>query len=105
MLDVIGAGATASSAQDWEAVWRGSPESVKAREELDRIHAEGRKQGAVKATFTSDFAASWMAQAKTLLRRDFHFRWRDVRFPSFDLDLSLTFVASRRTYWRNWSST
>ncbi|KAJ7852077.1 ABC-2 type transporter-domain-containing protein [Mycena olivaceomarginata] len=89
MLDVIGAGATASSAQDWEAVWRGSPESAKAREELDRIHAEGRKQGAVKATFTSDFAASWMAQAKTLLRRDFHFRWRDPTYLLAKLVLNI----------------
>ncbi|KAJ7856447.1 pleiotropic drug resistance ABC transporter [Mycena olivaceomarginata] len=64
MLDVIGAGATASSAQDWEA-------------------------GAVKATFTSDFAASWMAQAKTLLRRDFHFRWRDPTYLLAKLVLNI----------------
>ncbi|KAJ7364390.1 pleiotropic drug resistance ABC transporter [Mycena albidolilacea] len=89
MLDVIGAGATASSTQDWEAVWRGSPESAKAREELDRIHAEGRKQGAVKATFTSDFASSWMLQAKTLLRRDFRFRWRDPTYLLAKLVLNI----------------
>ncbi|KAJ7852075.1 hypothetical protein B0H14DRAFT_3085739 [Mycena olivaceomarginata] len=89
MLDVIGAGATASSTQDWEAVWRGSPESAKAREELNRIHAEGRKQAAVKATFTSDFAASWMLQAKTLLRRDFRFRWRDPTYLLAKLVLNI----------------
>ncbi|KAJ7815522.1 pleiotropic drug resistance ABC transporter [Mycena olivaceomarginata] len=89
MLDVIGAGATASSTQDWEAVWRGSPESAKAREELDRIHAEGRKQAAVRATFTSDFAASWMLQAKTLLRRDFRFRWRDPTYLLAKLVLNI----------------
>ncbi|KAJ7196400.1 pleiotropic drug resistance ABC transporter [Mycena pura] len=89
MLDVIGAGATASSAQDWEAVWRGSTESAKAREELNRIHAEGRKQGSVKATFTSDFAASWMLQAKSLLTRDFRFRWRDPTYLLAKLVLNI----------------
>ncbi|KAJ7261710.1 ABC-2 type transporter-domain-containing protein [Mycena haematopus] len=89
MLDVIGAGATASSAQDWEAIWRNSPESAKARAELERIHAEGRGRGAVKATFTSDYAASWMQQATRLLRRDFRFRWRDPTYLMAKLILNI----------------
>jgi ATP-binding cassette subfamily G (WHITE) protein 2 (SNQ2) len=83
ILDVIGAGATASSTLDWEAIWRNSSESAKAREELDRIHAEGRSRGAVKATFTAKYASTWIMQATSLLRRDFRFRWRDVCFPPF----------------------
>ncbi|KAJ7476163.1 pleiotropic drug resistance ABC transporter [Mycena latifolia] len=80
MLDVIGAGATASSAQDWEAIWRNSPESAKAREALERIHDEGRSRGAVEATFHSNYATPWMDQAVTLFRRDIRFRWRDPTY-------------------------
>ncbi|KAJ6520879.1 pleiotropic drug resistance ABC transporter [Mycena vulgaris] len=80
MLDVIGAGATASSDQDWEAVWRNSPESAKAQEALQRIHAEGRSRGAVEATFHSAHATSWMNQATNLFKRDVLFRWRDPTY-------------------------
>ncbi|KAJ7852054.1 pleiotropic drug resistance ABC transporter [Mycena olivaceomarginata] len=78
MLDVIGAGATASSTQDWEAVWRRSPESARAKEDLDRIHAKGRSRGAAETTFTSTFATSWVQQTSSLFARDFRARWRDV---------------------------
>ncbi|KAK6996716.1 pleiotropic drug resistance ABC transporter [Favolaschia claudopus] len=77
MLDVIGAGATATSEQDWEAVWRRAPESGRAREELERIHAQGRIRGAVQATFTSTYATSWFQQFAALYRRDLTARWRD----------------------------
>ncbi|KAF7374594.1 Brefeldin A resistance protein [Mycena sanguinolenta] len=98
MLDVIGAGATATSAKDWEAVWRSSPESGKARAELERIHAEGRGRGAVKATFTSDYATSWMEQATRLLGRDFRFRWRDPTYLIAKLVLNIAaglFIGAR----------
>lgn len=80
MLDVIGAGATASSTQDWEAVWRKSPDSAKAWEDLEQIHTEGRSRGAVEATSSSTFAAPWIKQAIALLKRDSRYRWRD---PSY----------------------
>ncbi|KAF7360014.1 Pleiotropic drug resistance ABC transporter [Mycena venus] len=80
MLDVIGAGATASSAQDWEAVWRRSSESKRAQEDLDRIHADGRNRGAVQANFTSTFATGWMTQTTSLFKRDFRARWRDPTY-------------------------
>ncbi|KAJ7110524.1 pleiotropic drug resistance ABC transporter [Mycena epipterygia] len=80
MLDVIGAGATASSVQDWYAIWRRSPESAKARDELERIHAEGRTRGAVEATFHANYATPWMQQARSLWRRDVRFRWRNPTY-------------------------
>ncbi|KAJ6507866.1 pleiotropic drug resistance ABC transporter [Mycena vitilis] len=89
MLDVIGAGATATSTQDWEAVWRKSPESAKAREELERIHTDGRSRGAVKATFTATYATPWTQQAASLLRRDFRFRWRDPTYLLSKLVLNI----------------
>ncbi|KAJ7168526.1 pleiotropic drug resistance ABC transporter [Mycena filopes] len=89
MLDVIGAGATAASTQDWEAVWRKSPDSAKAHEELDRIHTEGQSRGAVQATFTSDFATPWMQQASALFTRDFRFRWRNPTYLMAKLLLNI----------------
>ncbi|KAF8206136.1 P-loop containing nucleoside triphosphate hydrolase protein [Mycena galopus ATCC 62051] len=80
MLDVIGAGATASSTEDWETIWRRSPESARGKEELERIHAMGRSRGAVQATFTSTFATSWFSQASSLFKRDFLARWRDPTY-------------------------
>ncbi|KAJ7126742.1 ABC-2 type transporter-domain-containing protein [Mycena epipterygia] len=89
MLDVIGAGATASSKQDWEAIWRKSPESAKAQAELQRIHAEGRSRGAVKETFHSSYATPWMQQATSLLKRDIRFRWRDPTYLVAKLVLNI----------------
>ncbi|KAJ7261720.1 ABC-2 type transporter-domain-containing protein [Mycena haematopus] len=90
MLDVIGAGATASSPQNWGEVWRGSPESARARDELDRIHAKGQSRGQVRATSTSAFAASWIQQVTSLLKRDFLARWRDPSYLIAKLVLNVT---------------
>ncbi|KAJ7707403.1 P-loop containing nucleoside triphosphate hydrolase protein [Mycena rosella] len=80
MLDVIGAGATASSAQDWGAIWRQSSESAAEQAALERIHAEGRSRGAVETAIHSNYAATWMQQATSLFRRDIRFRWRDPTY-------------------------
>ncbi|KAJ7757814.1 hypothetical protein DFH07DRAFT_958679 [Mycena maculata] len=69
MLDVIGAGATADSKQDWEAVWRQSPESTKAQNELEKIHAEGRNH--------------------YLIKRDIRFRWRNPTYLLAKLVLNI----------------
>ncbi|KAJ7285271.1 pleiotropic drug resistance ABC transporter [Mycena rebaudengoi] len=89
MLDVIGAGATAASTQDWEAVWRKSPESDKVRAELERINSEGRSRGPVQATFTSEFATPWRQQMKSLLSRDIRFRWRNPTYLLAKLILNI----------------
>ncbi|KAJ7649950.1 pleiotropic drug resistance ABC transporter [Roridomyces roridus] len=89
MLDVIGAGATATSEQDWEAIWRNCPESIKAREELEKIHTEGRARGAVQATFKNKYATPWIQQATLLLRRDARFRWRDPTYLIAKLVLNI----------------
>ncbi|KAJ7762052.1 pleiotropic drug resistance ABC transporter [Mycena maculata] len=89
MLDVIGAGATASSVQDWEAIWRSSPESAKVQEELQRIHVEGRSRGAVQATFQNKYATPWIQQATRLFRRDIRFRWRDPTYLLAKLVLNI----------------
>lgn len=50
MLDVIGAGATASSAVEWNSVWKTSPEAAQLQDNLERIQAEGRSRPAVVGT-------------------------------------------------------
>jgi len=77
ILDVIGAGATATTDADWHAIWEQSEEAKRAQEELDAIHAEGRQRPPVKATLDGTFAASWFYQLATLLERDFQAHWRE----------------------------
>lgn len=50
MLEVIGAGATANSDVEWAGAWRESPEARRVAEEIEQIHAEGRKQPPVEGT-------------------------------------------------------
>ncbi|KAF7316625.1 Brefeldin A resistance protein [Mycena chlorophos] len=89
MLDVIGAGATAASTQDWDAIWRKSSESSEVRQELERIHAGGKARGAVAAEFNAEFATPWRQQAASLLRRDIRFRWRNPTYLMAKLLLNI----------------
>ncbi|KAF8235559.1 hypothetical protein L208DRAFT_1457957 [Tricholoma matsutake] len=82
MLDVIGAGATATSAQNWHAVWKSTPEATTVQKEIDEIHANGRSRPPVDAAFHGEFATSWFNQVQLLLRRGFRADWRS---PSYVL--------------------
>ncbi|OAX82652.1 hypothetical protein ACJ72_02998 [Emergomyces africanus] len=44
MLNVVGAGPSGKSTQDWPEVWNSSREAREVQEELDRIHAEMTKE-------------------------------------------------------------
>ncbi|KAL0959811.1 hypothetical protein HGRIS_011492 [Hohenbuehelia grisea] len=80
ILDVIGAGATATVDRDWHAIWQQSPECEKVLNEIDAIHHEGRKGRAIEATFRTKFAAPWLYQARTLFERDIRSHWRNVEY-------------------------
>ncbi|KAF8877242.1 pleiotropic drug resistance ABC transporter [Gymnopilus junonius] len=80
MLDVIGAGATALSEQDWHEVWNRAPESQQLQDEIEAIHKEGRSRPAVQATFKSEFATSWGYQVYQLLKRQAEAYWRDPTY-------------------------
>ncbi|KAI9448645.1 ABC-2 type transporter-domain-containing protein [Russula earlei] len=47
ILDVIGAGATATTTTNWHDVWKGSPEARAVDEELEALLENGRKRHAV----------------------------------------------------------
>ncbi|KAG6811150.1 hypothetical protein H0H92_008768 [Tricholoma furcatifolium] len=80
MLDVIGAGATASTDVNWHDIWKKSPEVVGTQEELERIHSEGRSRPPVAEAFHSEFATSWMHQLRELLIRNAHGFWRNPTY-------------------------
>ena len=77
MLDVIGAGATATCTTDWHQVWKHSPEAAELDLELERIHAEGRSRPVVSTGHHSEFASSWIKQLALLTHRGFVCNWRN----------------------------
>ncbi|RDB26885.1 Brefeldin A resistance protein [Hypsizygus marmoreus] len=89
MLDVIGAGATATSAQDWHEIWRGSEEFRRLQLEIDQIHTEGRNRPAVAATIHTEFASPWMHQVHELFVRSMQAYWRDPTYLMAKLTLNI----------------
>ncbi|KAF8888618.1 pleiotropic drug resistance ABC transporter [Infundibulicybe gibba] len=89
MLDVIGAGATATSAQDWHSIWRESNEAREVQNSIDDIHAQGRQRPPVATTIHSEFATSWFHQVKLLSRRQASFHWRDPTYLMAKLVLNI----------------
>jgi ATP-binding cassette subfamily G (WHITE) protein 2 (SNQ2) len=89
MLDVIGAGATATVDRDWHEVWVNSQECQEATEELNTIHDEGREQPPVSATLKSTFANPWIYQARVVVKRSFLTYWRDPTYLMSKLVLNI----------------
>jgi ATP-binding cassette, subfamily G (WHITE), member 2, SNQ2 len=89
ILDVIGAGATASSDIDWQQVWKTSPEARALEEELDALLEDGRKRHAVDTEQHSEFSTSWLFQVKTLWEREMIRHWRDPTYMLAKLALNV----------------
>lgn len=77
MLDVIGAGATAKSTQDWRTVWRESCEFEEMQRQIADIHTTGRIHPPVQAAYTP---TSWLYQMHVLLHRNTIAFWRDPTY-------------------------
>ncbi|KAG8929231.1 hypothetical protein FRC02_005826 [Tulasnella sp. 418] len=71
MLEVLGAGATASSSVDWHTAWVNSPESQSVHDELQRIHESGRAKPDTEGGHHEEFATGCMTQFRLLLVRAF----------------------------------
>jgi ATP-binding cassette subfamily G (WHITE) protein 2 (SNQ2) len=105
MLDVIGAGATATADRDWHEVWISSKECQEAKEELARIHEDGRKEPPVAATLGSTFANPWFYQARVVVKRSYLAYWRDPTYLMSKISLNIfgglfigfTFFKSKNT--------
>ncbi|KAF8624325.1 hypothetical protein AX17_007154 [Amanita inopinata Kibby_2008] len=89
MLDIIGAGATATTDRDWHDVWLKSSLYKKQMEEVEHIHAEGRKQPPVGAAFKGTFASSWGRQTTTLIVRQHQSYWRAPTYLMSKLMLNI----------------
>ena len=90
ILDVIGAGATAKSAQDWHHVWDAAPEARQLQSDLETIHNEGRKLSAAEAQSTGTFATGWFFQFKELVIRDARAHWRNPVYLMAKLMLNIS---------------
>ncbi|KAI0318674.1 ABC-2 type transporter-domain-containing protein [Amylostereum chailletii] len=105
ILDVIGAGATATTSIDWHSKWKSSADAQAIDRELEQILDDGRKSRGVDATLTSEFSTSWLFQTQTLLRRELQRHWRDPTYlvAKFALNLAgalfigFTFFKSKDT--------
>jgi ATP-binding cassette subfamily G (WHITE) protein 2 (SNQ2) len=80
MLDVIGAGATATTAFDWHTIWTNSSEAAALQEEIEKIHDEGRARPVVQAQLPTEFATSWSHQVMFLTQRNFQAYWRNPTY-------------------------
>ncbi|KAI6145202.1 ABC-2 type transporter-domain-containing protein [Pisolithus tinctorius] len=83
ILDVIGAGATATSEIDWHAVWKASPEAAELASEIEQLHTEGQSRPVVETHVThlcSRFATSWMTQFLMLTERGLVSYWRNPTY-------------------------
>ena len=89
ILDVIGAGATASTKNDWYSIWRNSPNAREVDEELDALLQDGRKRHAVDTAQHSEFSTSWLYQVKTLWEREAIRHWRDPTYLLAKLALNV----------------
>ena len=89
ILDVIGAGATATTETDWHNVWKNSPEARVVDEELEALLQDGRKRHAVDTEQHSEFSTSWAYQLKTLWEREVIRHWRDPTYLLAKLALNV----------------
>lgn len=89
MLDVIGAGATATSSADWHIIWNNSSEAAVLQEQIGKIHDEGCARPAVQAQLATEFATSWNHQLMVLCQRNFQSYWRNPTYLMAKFALSI----------------
>ena len=72
MLEIVGAGATGKSTQDWHEVWKSSQEVKDIQNELDRIHHEKASEPVAGAGDQhSEFAMPFVTQLYYVTERVF----------------------------------
>lgn len=101
MLQIIGAGATATTDQDWHAVWRESKESRQLDHEIEEIIEKGQKKPPLAETHNGQFATSWLYQTFQLIKRGFSRANRDPNYlvrlePHMVPYISLTSSSERK---------
>ncbi|KAH8695262.1 putative ABC multidrug transporter [Talaromyces proteolyticus] len=103
MLEIIGAGASGKSTQDWPSIWQESKESNDIQAELGRIHQErsaahsqpngdnstSENQSTLAASNSSEFAMPFKDQLWLVTVRVFQQYWRDPQYIFAKLLLGL----------------
>lgn len=89
ILEAVGAGATATSEQDWHDIWTRSKQCAELERELDQIHADGMNRPPVETARHSEFASSWGSQAVALIVRSAQGHWRDPTYLMAKLVLNI----------------
>ncbi|KII90642.1 hypothetical protein PLICRDRAFT_136999 [Plicaturopsis crispa FD-325 SS-3] len=90
MLEVIGAGATATVDEDWHAIWENSNEYKIFHDEIDAIKTDGAKRPPVETRIKSEYATQWCYQVKQLIRRGNRDMWRNPDYLFAKLALNIT---------------
>ena len=83
MLDVIGAGAT--SAVDWHAVWKRSPQAAATTQEIQRIHRDSRNRPTTETTLHCEYSTSWIYQTTVVTKRGAAAIWRNPTYVAAKL--------------------
>lgn len=89
MLDVVRAGATTSSKQDWHEIWRISDESIEVQKEVDAIYRDGMTRPPVASKVTHQFSISRVYQTVELTKRVAQRHWRDPIYLMAKLVLNI----------------
>lgn len=79
ILDVIGAGATATSATNWHDAWKRSEQASKLQARLLQM-VPAHQPAEVKESPQSGYPTTWVFQVWTLLYRDAQYHWRDPTY-------------------------
>jgi ATP-binding cassette subfamily G (WHITE) protein 2 (SNQ2) len=89
MLEVIGAGATATSSQDWHETWKHTDEARYVAREMEGILRPSYAPAAVQELVTTEFATSWFTQFKELTVRDLRAHWRNPEYMMAKIMLNI----------------
>ena len=102
MLDVIGAGATATTTIDWYDVWKKSPEATATTQEIQRVHKEGRGRPPVETKLRTEYSTSWIHQTLVVSKRSAAAIWRDPTYVTAKLVMNIAaglFIGF--TFWKS----
>jgi len=102
MLDVIGAGATATTTIDWRHIWEKSPEAASTAREIHRVHQEGRNRPAVETKLHTEYSTPWIHQTLIVAHRSAAAIWRDPTYVTAKLMMNIAaglFIGF--TFWKS----
>jgi len=102
MLDVIGAGATATTTVNWHDVWKKSPEAASTAHEIQRVHQEGRNRPAVETKLRTEYSTSWAHQTFAVAQRSAAAIWRNPIYVTAKLVMNIAaglFIGF--TFWKS----